>query len=37
MKKDNNKPEVVEGATGDKEWYLNGEELTEEEHAKRTS
>jgi hypothetical protein len=28
---------AYEGADGSKFWYLNGEEVTEEEHKRRTS
>ena len=28
---------AYENADGDKSWYLNGEEVTEEEHKRRTS
>ena len=28
---------AIEWANGDKEWYLNDEEVTEEEHKRQTS
>ena len=28
---------AIEWANGDKEWWLNGEEVTEEEHKRQTS